>query len=533
MEPVPEKPKKVKKPAVSEEEMAAAQAAAAAAANPAAAEEAAAAEAAAAAAAEAEAEADEEEEEAGVGMGGDDDDDDEEEEEEEDEPGTPKAKPKPKRPKEPEREKELYALMLHTLGCVDDTMEVLQKRSEVLEACEKGAQGSRHATVHMATRANQVTRAKLKLLRDLTDRREAFLEVAAKREELVKAVCAGGDPATCGGAKANGFRAFIQASISEGDPRDAEKGNFQHFCRNFGLFPDHIFIETCNKDVEKGVTDWAVTAEKWAIREGNRVLLHTHFPPKDADSDPIEIREPDAFLVAEHVNNVATLMQTAGGQEPDKSKALKNVKKLVEKIQTHGKKLRHAELERYAASLHQKVEEEIEGDEEIARGAQPTLGGKAAQQAAGRLESLVNMTLGRGVQPKHESVRAAKDAINELRAEAVRRNGLVLLHEDTTTFAEQGYVPNMATDLADKIDVEAFAARDLGVSISHDKLTEARALAQELREQEGFRKREAAGAKKRAAAEAKEKAAEEAEEQADKTRKELEKRKMLGMPDGC
>jgi len=162
--------------------------------------------------------------------------------------------------------------------------------------------------------------------------------------------------------------------------------------------------------------------------------------------------------------------------------------------------LRAAALNLTAAALKASAEQIVEDDEAIAAKAEdePAIGGRDSMKAAMKLSTLLETALRKGVLLNHDSIKFARATIVNLKGESIRREAKAMIHASEEVYRKQGYIPDAATNCADKVEHMINLAVEQGIPRAHPKLTAAWNASKELREQEGWRKREANAAKRRA-----------------------------------
>jgi len=379
-----------------------------------------------------------------------------------------------------------------------DTEESLQHRINLLQSPMDEVQNvgaSQHATLCLANRAKQVAEQKLSRLKLLRERREAYAKASDQREAFIMKVLNGVDPKEIA-QEVHGYRAYTQNCVHDGDLLETEKGDFDNFLMTFGLPDDHEYVIEAQRVLDDSDKAWCKSASR-LMEEKARVLMEDEFG-----------KEADAYKLAANVENVFVLAKLVGSIST-RNNLYKVVPDLSKRLKEHAVRLRAQWLEGLATDLLEEVLEIAEKDNDFALTAKDDAGGKAAAQAAERMKNLMSMTLGKGVPAFHNAIITTRQKMIELKAEAVRRDAVAFLYEDAQIMKTHGWIANKAIELSDKIEEAVKKAQSEGVARTHPKLSEALDKAQNLREQEGFRKREATAAKKRAEKEAAERAAAE------------------------
>merc|ERR1712178_535314 len=93
-----------------------------------------------------------------------------------------------------------------------------------------------------------------------------------------------------------------------------------------------------------------------------------------------------------------------------------------------------------------------------------------AKSAAERLTSRVEEAIERGVLSSDTTVVNARMEIVNLRAEAVRRDAMAMIHQDAEDYKKRGWIQDAATRCADRVEAMIKKFTDEGIPHQHPKL---------------------------------------------------------------
>jgi len=384
-------------------------------------------------------------------------------------------------------ESEQVALLNLTLSDTMDTEESLQKRAEMLKAHASDCGRSRHATACLARRTLAVMDEKVKRLMTLQANIDTYLDLTARREKLLRGVLGGEDASdlvkSVGGLK----HALAKSVHVEGHSvADDNKSDFQAFLKTVKLPSGHERDVLGRGTLQQGAAQWAAST-LMLTREAVEALSG-----EDGCDTPTVER---VVWLAAAVERASTVARAAGVSGSDSMVA--QLRQLEQELRQRADELRKNAIELVAHRLIVAAEAEWEGLGRAVHEEPPSSGGKTSQDAANRVRLLLSAGLAKGVPIAHKAVAVCRKVDMDLRAEALFRNALAEVHKDSEQYVSSGYIVDAAVQAADSIEAAVQRAQREGVRPANPRIAEVAAMAKELREQEGLRKRECNAAKRR------------------------------------
>jgi len=361
-------------------------------------------------------------------------------------------------------------MMVATLNSLKDSAVELKERARVLEELQDPvteAGGARHPTAIIAQRNLSVVLRKAELLEVVEARIAALESKCIQKEDLFKKVTANASPSFEG---MFGVRQFVMqyAHKPEESPADADKSNFGIFVATFGIPKKHVYFERMMKLANTTALWWA--SETLRLAENG------------AESDAIK-RHMDV------VNSI-------GADKSVLAQADATMKACAEIL---GARLAEQCL-RTALKLQEKDKSLVERSKD----AQP----QSAKDCAAAINDDIRRAVSLGALQKHPAMLEAKQIVMMLEAEEKVRYGLDALlkaqkierldSEAAAAYEKKEGVPPVgsASEAADAIDKKIKDAIKKGAPESHDHIKGAAALAKQLRDIDGIRKRTANRAKR-------------------------------------
>lgn len=322
--------------------------------------------------------------------------------------------------------------------------------------------GSRHASAVFARRTYCVVRRKADLLKDAEGRLAGLEEGQAEKEGLAREMYDGSLERLP--AKMVGLKPFVAKIVhKDGDtPADGDRTNFERFVQSFGLPRSHQVLNQIRQLTKQAGDWWSATAMQEA-RAG-------------ADGDTIQ-RFIDAVI------------DITGEKDYP---GLKEVRVIL--------------ADRFAEKVYELAKRLVARDQmNVERSERPQT--ESAQEAADGILTAFNECIHLGASGKHPLMEEAKKMETELRKAVVDRKAETVLYsakryqlrDQQTAEREAPAIPEVgrAWELADTIEREIrHAVEKLGVPDGHKFLKEAKAVSQELRDEDGQRRRLAAHEKR-------------------------------------
>lgn len=365
-------------------------------------------------------------------------------------------------------------IMRATLMDLEDTEETVRKIEASLAAYAEPVTdfgGKRHATAVVSNRTLLVTRRKAELLHATEHRIQEIEGAFVRREDIIVDVVQDTRPAP---PEMINIHKFLKAHIHSGpvDPVDENKTLFDMFVSKFGLCKDHRTILRLEA-LASETTDW------WA-----------HASLREAEGGV------DAYAIQRLID---TTVSIAGNADHP---ALQQCRKLL--------------AEMLARKVLQNALRGAEKDQALvnnSKSAQPI----SAREAADAINTEFRAAVTLGANSNHPAMEQAKMIAMDLAMEEKNRWGLKALQfaheakgrdEAAALACAPGVLPvGQAEDKAAQIDHAVSDALAKGALPTHEHIQKAEAIAAELREEDGLRKRLAAKEKRMAAKAARSKGA--------------------------
>jgi hypothetical protein len=364
--------------------------------------------------------------------------------------------------KQKQEDEKNTSMLILTVNCTTDTFASVSDAVRVFQEMQDpvvAAGGARHPTALLAARNLAVVSRKAVLLQPVEVRLAALEDAVGKKDVIFKAVAAG-EPCP---QDLLAVRQFVARYIHKPDdnPGDADKSNFSGFVSTFGLPKKHMHFER--------MMSLAATAAIWWSAQALELAQ------AGADSDTIK-------RLMDVINNI-------GADKEAVKKAEASMKQCADIL---GDRLSEQCL-KVAQDLQFKDQTKVERSKE----AQP----QSAKDCARDINDQIRRAVSLGAPQKHECLVKAKAIATLLEQEELVRYGLKAFlaaqkaeQRDKDMCAayekKEGIPPlGQAIEAADNVDREIKEAIKKGAPESHEHIRNATAIAKELRDLEGIRKR--------------------------------------------
>lgn len=377
----------------------------------------------------------------------------------------------------PEEEKDT-TIMLSALGSTRDTYDelaVILKDLQDLQDPVAEMGGARHATAIGAWRTLEVVKRKVELLSVVEERKRVFKERMAAKEKHFKDVTTNAAPPPEGLLQVRQFvsdKAHKPDPLSKAEnPAEADKSNFEYFASTFGIHKNHMHFQELMSLAADMVKWWAKEAMKLAEGGAESDEIKRHL-------DTVKAIGADKSAYDEVADDLASTQEILGDV-----------------------------LSKRALVLAEKLREKDRQIVERSKDAQP----QSAKEKAAEVNEEILRAVNLGAPPKHENMTQAKAIATYLEAQEKERYALKAFlaaskikerdAEEAASYLKKNGVPPVgpAAMYAEMVEGQIKDALKLGAPQAHEHIAASTAIAKELRDADGTRKREANRAKRLAA----------------------------------